>query len=155
MFWGCFGFYGVGPLIALPRNETMNKEKYLVLLADNLYDCFEKCKLLDKWGIKGIFQQDGASCHTANIISEWLDFCNINFIKSWPGNSPDLNPIENLWAIIKYQLRGRDTSSLPKLEAEVRDIWANLDKELLQNLAMSLPDRLKEVIARKGNTGKY
>ena len=155
MFWGCFGFYGVGPLIALPRNETMNSEKYLMLLTDHLYDAFDQCKLMTRTGIKGVFQQDGATCHTAKIISEYLDFCGIDYIKPWPGNSPDLNPIENLWAIIKHELKNRDISSLPKLEAEVRNVWGNLSKELLQKLALSLPDRLKEVIARKGNTGKY
>ena len=99
--------------------------------------------------------QDGASCHTAKVIKEWFEFVNIDYIKNWPGNSPDLNPIENLWAIIKSKLKGRDTSSVPKLEAAVRDIWNNLDKSTLQNLALSVPDRFKEVIARKGRPTKY
>ena len=44
----------------------------------------------------GIFQQDGASCHTANIVKAWLDFVNVDYIKDWLGNSPDLNPIKSL-----------------------------------------------------------
>ena len=72
--------------------------------------------------------------HTAKIIKEWFDFVQIEYISDWPGNSPDLNPIENLWAIMKGELRGRDTSSLPKLEREIRDVWANLDRDYLKNL---------------------
>ena len=155
MVWGCFSYYGVGELIVLPKKETMNKEKYLLLLADHLETCFIKCKLTNRRRTKGVFQQDGASCHTAKIIGEYLDFINIDYIKPWPGNSPDLSPIENLWAIMKYNLRGRDISSIPRLEAEIRDIWDNLPKSVLQNLAMSLPDRLKEVKARKGNITRY
>ena len=140
----------------MPKKETMNKEKYLVLLSEHLENCFIKCKLIPKRGrVKGIFQQDGASYYTAKIIGEYIDFVNIDYIKPWPGNSPDLNPIENLWAIMKYNLRGRDISSVPRLEAEIRDVWNKLPKSLLQNLAMSLPDRLREVKARKGHSTRY
>ena len=152
MIWGCFSYYGVGKLIVLPKNESVNKESYLELLNDHLDDCFLMCRVPYS---TGTFMQDGASCHTAKVIKEWFDFVNIDYIKNWPGNSPDLNPIENLWAIIKSKLKGRDTSSVPKLEAAVRDIWNNLDKSTLQNLALSVPDRFKEVIARKGRPTKY
>ena len=152
MVWGAFSYHGVSKLIFLPKNETMNKEKYLELLSDNLYDCFIKCRINVT---DGIFQQDGASCHTAKIIKEWLDFVQIDFIKDWPGNSPDLNPIENLWAIIKGELRGRDTSSLPKLEAAIRDVWDNIDRGYLKDLIDSFPDRLQEVIDRKGKITSY
>ena len=124
MIWGAFSYHGVSDLIFLPKNETMNKEKYLELLSDNLYDSFIKCRVNVN---NGIFQQDGASCHTANIVKSWFEFVNIEYIQDWPGNSPDLNPIENLWAIMKEELRGRDTSSLPKLEKEIQDVWANID----------------------------
>ena len=73
----------------------------------------------------------------------------------WPGNSPDLNPIEHVWAEMKRLLRDRDTSSLPKLEAEIRDIWENLDRSYLKALFDSVPDRLSEVIKNKGKATKY
>ena len=152
MVWGAFSYHGLSDLIFLPVNETMNKEKYLELLSDNLYDTFRKCRINLS---NGIFQQDGASCHTAKIIKEWFDFVQIEYISDWPGNSPDLNPIENLWAIMKGELRGRDTSSLPKLEREIRDVWANLDRDYLKNLIDSVPDRLNEVITRRGKITSY
>ena len=73
----------------------------------------------------------------------------------WPGNSPDLNPIEHVWAEMKRLLRDRDTSSLPKLEAEIRDIWEILDRSYLKALFDSVPDRLSEVIKNKGKATKY
>ena len=152
MIWGAFSYHGVSDLIFLPKNETMNKEKYLELLSDNLYDSFIKCRVNVN---NGIFQQDGASCHTANIVKSWFEFVNIEYIQDWPGNSPDLNPIENLWAIMKEELRGRDTSSLPKLEKEIRDVWANIDRNYLKDLVDSFTDRLQEVIDRKGKITSY
>ena len=140
MVWGSFGYHGPGELRVLPRNERMNKEKYLVLISDHLMDCFVKCRIPLR---NGICQQDGATCHTAKIIGEYLDFVNVDYINERPGNSPDSNPIEHIWAQMKHQLRGRDTSSLPKLEAEIRDIWANLDPDYLKTLVDSVPDRLQ------------
>ena len=99
--------------------------------------------------------QDGASCHTAKIIKEYFSFVNINYIEKWPGNSPDLNPIENLWSILKRQVRERDTSTIPKLEAAIYDAWRNIDKSILSNLASSIPKRLRMVVARKGYPIKY
>ena len=135
MVWGCFGYHGVGKLVVLPKNVTVNKDRYLELLSEHLYECFQRCQ-------SEIFMQDGAPCHTAKLIKEWFDFVQVKFIKDWPGNSPDLNPIENLWGLIKGKLRGRDTSSLPKLEAAIVDVWNNINPQWLQHLALSLPNRL-------------
>ena len=79
----------------------------------------------------GTFMQYVATCHTAKVIKNWFDWVAIDYIKNWPGNSPDLNPIENLWSIIKQRLKERDTSSVPKLEATVRDIWNNIEDTTL------------------------
>ena len=88
-------------------------------------------------------------------LSEYFDFVKINYIEKWPGNSPDLNPIENLWAIFKRELRERDTSTIAKLEAAIYNVWDTIDRKMLRKLAMSLPKRLKEVVRRKGYPLKY
>ena len=88
-------------------------------------------------------------------VKQWLRDCDVSFFDDWPGNSPDLNPIENLWALVKRELRGKDTSSLPKLEAAIRDVWDNFKPELLQNLAESVPRRLRECLKKKGRPLKY
>ena len=60
---------------------------------------------------------------TAKLVKTCIKDCGINFIEDWPGNSPDLNPIENLWQVVKHELQGKDAISLPKLEKEIQAIW--------------------------------
>ena len=45
-----------------------------------------------------IFQHDRALCHTAKLVTAFLKNKNISILP-WPGNSPDMNPIENLWIV--------------------------------------------------------
>ena len=49
-----------------------------------------------------IFMQDGAPAHKSNLTQQWFLNRNIPFIprEEWPGNSPDLNPIENFWDLL-------------------------------------------------------
>src|ERR1051325_10060431 len=56
-----------------------------------------------------IFQQDGAPCHTAKVCQKWFKDNNLRLL-SWPGNSPDLNPIKNLWAWLKILVSQRRPS---------------------------------------------
>jgi len=57
-------------------------------------------------GVPFLFQQDGTPCHTARICMKWLSDKGI-WVLPWPGNSPDLNPIENLWSRLKRLVFGQ------------------------------------------------
>lgn len=148
MVWGAFTGHGVAKLHVFKKNEKVNQYNYLELMCDILPDAFEDTGAT-------CFQQDGARAHTAKSVTQWLQDCEVPFINDWPGNSPDISPIENLWEIVKRDLQDKDVSSVPKLEAEIRASWNNIPKEMLHNLALSVPKRLKEVIKRKGCPTKY
>ena len=70
-----------------------------------------------------VFQQDGAPAHMARSVVQWLHDCEVNFISDWPGNSPNLNWIENLWYLIRHDLRGKDISSVPQLTQALQEFW--------------------------------
>ena len=54
---------------------------------------------------KMVFQNDGASCHSAQKTQLFLTANNVSVLE-WPSQSPDLNIIENIWAVMARQLRG-------------------------------------------------
>jgi hypothetical protein len=51
-----------------------------------------------------IFQQDGTPCHTSQVAMDWLE-ASVDLIVDWPAISPDLSPIELVWAILKKLIR--------------------------------------------------
>ena len=107
MVWGSFN--GVGDcegLHFLNRSETMNQDRYIQILEKHMLTIFQ---------VQGceIFMQDGTSCHVAKRVKKWLGEKKIKVL-DWPENSPNLNPIENLWNIIKNRPATRNTSSAPR-----------------------------------------
>ena len=103
----------------------------------------------------GIFQQDLAPCHTKKVTKFFAD--NDIRVLEWPGNSPDLNPIENLWAIIKQRLRGKDCTTMEKLIEAIIQLWYR-DPQIIQNcknLVDSMPGRVKQVLERRGGHIRY
>lgn len=148
MVWGAFSYYGVSKLHFLDKGESMNTSTYLNILMNYLPECFVNCN-------SEVFMQDNASCHTSKAVLDWFTEYGVHYIDDWPGNSPDLNPIENLWNIVKKELREQDTSTLPKLKAAIEKAWNNLPTGVIHKLVDSVPRRLTEVIKKKGNVTKY
>ena len=71
--------------------------------------------------------------------------------------SPDLNPIENLWAIIKSRRQKKYGVPATKEDiiTQVFDIWTSIELELLETLADSAINRFKACILSQGGMTKY
>ena len=91
----------------LPNNTTMCGHRYTEILAR---------KMLSRYRERGctFFFQDGAPCHTSKHSMGWLKDNGVKVLP-WPGNSPDLNPIENAWNVIKNRLKNRQFKNLGEL----------------------------------------
>ena len=76
--------------------------------------------------------------------------CGVDYFKKWPGNSPDLNPIEHVWHIIKKQLQDHDASTIARLKNEIQNIWDNIIPQHIEKLAAYIPAHLEKVIKFKG-----
>ena len=76
---------------------------------------------------------------------------------TWPSNSPDLNPIENLWHILRSNIRKRKVQPRTKeaLIEALQEEWSKLDIEMVNKLCESMPRRLQAVINARGGTTKY
>lgn len=147
--WGCFNSNGVGILKRI--NGNMNAERYEKEILHDI-DIVGKCLVFPKAAF--VFQHDLAPPHKANSTQAFLKNKNIDVLP-WPGNSPDLNPIENIWGILKRQLRPMKHNSAQKLWNEVQSKWYNLSRHLCQKIVFSMPKRLELVKKSKGYPIKY
>lgn len=148
--WGCLTSLGVGWACALP--EGIDSETYLGVLREELQHSI-KHYFGDFRGV--VFQQDGAGVHTANKVKEYFRKQKYTVLP-WPAHSPDLSPIENLWADLKRRLVEKHPE-IPKAKIwEVVDAeWENTPKEFCATLLHSMPERLQAVIKAKGGYTRY
>jgi hypothetical protein len=71
----------------------------------------------------------------------------------WPGNSPDLNPIETVWAWMKKKLQDPNCTTLQQWKEAILKVW--VESASIQNLVTSMSSRMQEVIDREGAMAKY
>ena len=83
-------------------------------------------------------------------ITKWLREKNIDILGPWPGISPDLNPIENLWSILKRQVDKQKNTNSDKLQALIMQEWAASSQDVAQKLIDLMPGRIAEVLKKKG-----
>jgi transposase len=152
MFWGCFSVLGLGPLVALEGNQ--NQHTYKELLKEYLVPEIRAAK--DYFDVDMTFMQDNAPCHKTKMISDFLARNRIPVL-DWPPSSPDINPIENLWSIIKRKRQKKFgvPATATELIEQIYSIWEELDVELCQKLSNSVEKRLLEVIRLNGRPTKY
>ena len=91
----------------------------------------------------------------AKIIKEWFQNNPQIPRMNWPVNSPDLNPIENCWKILKDRVNKWKAKRKENLFEIAENIWNDIPTEMLRNINDSMPKRVQAVIAAHGGTTKY
>lgn len=147
MIWGCFSYYGVGPIHLI--KEVMDQHVYVEIL-DRVLLPYAEFEMPLKW----VLQQDNDPKHTSRKAKEWLRTNGIEVL-SWPAQSPDLNPIENLWGDIKRKVAETKPSNNHELWQVVQEAWNQITPKRCQDLVNSMPRRCKAVLKNKGFTTKY
>lgn len=152
MVWGCFSWYGTGHLHQI--HGKMDAAMYKNILIRHMKP--SGAKLYGRSPF--IFQQDNDPKHTAKVNKRYLSnqaAAGVLEILDWPAQSPDLNPIENLWAIIEARLTKRKCSNEEELFELLLRQWNSIEDELLHNLICSMPRRCQAVIDNNGFPTKY
>ena len=89
------------------------------------------------------FVQDNAPCHAAAATTAWLKDHGVRVLP-WPSVSPDLNPIENLWSMLKSRVEKRIPKTKEELKRSIEEGWSMIDLTTLKNLATSMANRLRQ-----------
>ncbi len=146
MIWGAMSSAGVGPLCFLKTNVTAPVyqeilEHYMLPSADQLFKDADLIFIL-------------APTHTVKSTKSWLNDHGVGVL-DWPANSPDLNPIEYLWGIVKRKMRNKRPKNADVLKATVKETWASTPPQQCHKLISSMPCRIEAVIKAKRAPTKY
>ena len=115
-----------------------------------------KPSMKDLFGnLNGFFMHDNDPKHTAKATKKWLVKKKFKVLK-WPAQSPDLNPIENLWEILNYHRdRSQRSRNEQQLWEECKAAWNRISPDTCKKLVSSMPKRINAVIQNKGGPTKY
>lgn len=145
--WGCFGSRGFGEIHIFPENMTA--AIYVDILGRHLLRSAKRT-VPANW----IFQDDNDPKHRSRLAKQWLRDHNIKCL-GWPSNSPDANPIENVWSPLKDCVAAREPATLDQLEQYIREEWSKLTPDLAARLVNSMPHRMELLIEAGGDSIDY
>ena len=110
-------------------------------------------------GSAWVFQQDNDPTHRAapQIVLAYNKAygSSITVLANWPPNSPDLNPIENVWAYVQRRVHARGCSTFEQFKQAVLQELAAVPHKHISKLYTSVPKRLSAVISRGGDRTRY
>jgi transposase len=148
--WGCFSAAGPGYMAMF--EGSMEAAGLRDIFRDYLLPTVKEQfgEGADWW----LLHDNDPGRHKSHVLKV---FMHNNYIRplEFPPYSPDLNPIENLWADMDKRMDLIDADTKEELEKVVADTWAATSKEYCEQLARSMPVRIQQVIDRNGAYTDY
>ncbi|CAJ0933265.1 unnamed protein product [Ranitomeya imitator] len=127
----------VGPF-RVEDGVKLNSQTYCQFLEDFFKQWYRKKSVSFKKNM--IFMQDNAPSHASNYSTAWLASKGLKEekIMTWPPCSPDLNPIENLWSLIKCEIyrEGKQSTSRKSVWEAVVPAARNVDRKQIMQLTI-------------------
>jgi transposase len=138
-------------------SRNLNSKVYQRILKQNLkeskliYSSDAPKTLAGNW----TFLQDNAPSHKAKKSMEVVQELAEDRFISHPAKSPDLNPIENIWAYLDRKVKAAEITSIQSLQRFLKKQWKTLPWRQIRNCVNSMPQRLELCIESGGNRLPY
>ena len=146
--WGGISYKGATKIVIFTGN--MNAPRYAKILESSLLPFIKECY---PRGHK--LQQDNDPKHTSKYVEKFFEQHNVTWWKT-PPESPDLNPIENLWGSLKQYLRTTyKPMNLEELKQGIQRFWMSLTPDVCQRYIGHLHKVIPKVIEVGGNPSGY
>ncbi|GFV46148.1 transposable element Tcb1 transposase [Trichonephila clavipes] len=99
-------------------------------------------------GLQFLFMDDNAPCHRTVAAEQLLESEDIERM-DWPAQSPDLNPIEQVWDFLGRRLAARTLPpvTIRELRLALQDEWAAMPQQLIDTLILSRGRRCENCLA--------
>ena len=147
MVFGMFSSQGTTPLVRL--QTRVNTQIYKNIVQDHVVP------IIHNSGFdRATSMQDNAPCHKAKVVMSYLSEQDFE-IMDWPPQSPDLNPIENLWKTFGVKVMERNPTNTEDLWVKLQEEWSKISIKDYQELIRSCSRRCAAVIECKGSFTKY
>ena len=145
--WGCFSSKGFERIV----------------IFTGILDSYKMCKIYEKGLLPSVqewFDDDWTLCedndpkHTSKYSKQWKMEHFVDRM-DWPAQSPDQNPIENVWHLLKSRVSKRQPKTVKQLKRVIRSEWKNFDQNLAQKFSNSMSQRIEALIEAKGDVTIY
>lgn len=158
MIWSSICADRVGPMVVWNKTwGNITSKAYVEHVTEPVLAPFYRRQQIYSYPYPTYVMQDGAPAHRAQHTLD-VEKTHGMIRLDWPPSSPDLNPIEHVWRIMKDRLDDRPLrpGTVPDMIHEVEMMWNNLNPQVdTLPYIMSLPTRIKAVIAANGGHTKY
>ncbi|CAF4645019.1 unnamed protein product [Rotaria sp. Silwood2] len=149
--WGCMSGGARGPLVTY--TGRLNGPAYVKVIEEALPMFIENT--FDAPNNNWAYMHDNALAHRSKYTADWFENNHINVLE-WPSNSPDMNPIENVWDYMDKQLRKLKPTNVGQLQEMIGKLWCGFTPIRCQQLVNSMPRRVQQCILARGKTfSKY
>lgn len=131
---------------------TVNGVRYREMIENFCWPELDGMDLENMW-----FQQDGATCHTANETLELLQTKFPGRVISkrgdvnWPARSCDLTPLDYfLWGYVKGKVYANNPQTISELKNEIRRVIGEIEPHLCENVVQNLDKRVTSCKKSRG-----
>lgn len=106
-------------------------------------------------GYENALMIDNDGRHKTAVWTQYAARRRLRPLDPWPANSPDFNPIENVFAWMKRFVEERGPTSEQQLREAIRAAWDGIPMEMTVSCMESMPSRLELAISRHGGRTGY